>query len=170
MSTKRHNLDDPKSCLNKAADNEPIFVLRANDPVASKVVRIWASLSESMKTQPREKCCAAWQVAVAMEAWLDERTPLPVPAPMELDPHSRFKSFEQLIPAAAPREDLWIKHTPGDPMPCSNELLVEVMTRRERDKNEWRSSPGRASSWMWGSAKTDRRLGRSGEVVAWRPA
>lgn len=43
MSIKREELANPESCLNKAAPEEPIFVLRANDPVAAQVVRYWAS-------------------------------------------------------------------------------------------------------------------------------
>lgn len=154
MATKRENLTNPKSCWNKAADDEPLFILRANDPVASKVVRIWASLSEGMKTQPRVKTGGAWQVAVAMENWREERLG---PVPLPDVPHPR-------------KADPWFTHTPGDPMPCSSELRVDVMTRRERDKNEWRSSPGRAANWMWGSTATDERLARSGEIIAWRPA
>jgi len=42
MSLKREELANPNSCLNKAADDEPVFVLRANDPVAAKIVRKWA--------------------------------------------------------------------------------------------------------------------------------
>lgn len=42
MSLKRDEIANPNSCLNKAADDEPIFVLRANDPIAAAVVRTWA--------------------------------------------------------------------------------------------------------------------------------
>lgn len=31
------------SCLNRAKDDEPIFVLRANDELAAGIVRSWAS-------------------------------------------------------------------------------------------------------------------------------
>lgn len=46
---KRDELASPFSCINKAADDEPVFVLRANDPVAAKVVRFWASEYVSRK-------------------------------------------------------------------------------------------------------------------------
>lgn len=39
---KRDELSDANSCLNKAADNEPLFVLRANDPTAPAAVAAWA--------------------------------------------------------------------------------------------------------------------------------
>ena len=38
---KTEELADPNSCINKAANDEPVFVLRAHDPVFSKVVRFW---------------------------------------------------------------------------------------------------------------------------------
>lgn len=39
---KRDELSDAGSCLNKAEDNEPLFVLRANDPLAPAIVSMWA--------------------------------------------------------------------------------------------------------------------------------
>ena len=38
---KRKLIEGP-SCLTRAADNEPLFVLRANDELASNTVRRWA--------------------------------------------------------------------------------------------------------------------------------
>ena len=69
MSTKRQTLDDPNSCLNKAKDNEPIFVLRANDPIAPLVVRIWASLSTHLGPHSVIKTSSALLAAVDMEDW-----------------------------------------------------------------------------------------------------
>lgn len=40
---KRDEISDPYSCLNRASDDEPIFVLRAHDKIAPYVVRQWAS-------------------------------------------------------------------------------------------------------------------------------
>jgi hypothetical protein len=51
MSLKRDEIANPNSCLNKAADDEPIFVLRANDPVAAAIVRIWAERYVSEKIE-----------------------------------------------------------------------------------------------------------------------
>jgi len=42
---KRDELADPTSCINKAADDEPVFVLRASDALAPIVVRLWADLA-----------------------------------------------------------------------------------------------------------------------------
>lgn len=39
---KRDELTNPNSCLNKADDNEPLFVLRANDENAAPIVAAWA--------------------------------------------------------------------------------------------------------------------------------
>lgn len=51
MSIKRDELANPNGCLNKAADDEPIFVLRANDPTAARVVRYWASMYVADKVE-----------------------------------------------------------------------------------------------------------------------
>lgn len=40
---KKDEIADPTSCLNKAADEEPVFVLRAHDRAAPSVVRAWAN-------------------------------------------------------------------------------------------------------------------------------
>jgi len=39
---KRDEIANRDSCLNRAADDEPLFVLRAHDPRMSTVVRMWA--------------------------------------------------------------------------------------------------------------------------------
>lgn len=39
---KSHELSSPKSCLNRAQDDEPLFVLRANDELAPGIVHEWA--------------------------------------------------------------------------------------------------------------------------------
>ena len=43
--TKRREIEDPESCLNKAADDEPLFVLRAKDLLAPAVVRTWIAFA-----------------------------------------------------------------------------------------------------------------------------
>jgi len=55
-------------CYDKAADDEPIFVLRAADPSAPKAVRAWAFQAE-MDGHRREKIVGALQDAADMEAW-----------------------------------------------------------------------------------------------------
>lgn len=65
------------SCLTRAADDEPLFVLRANDPLAPKVVREWAYRYEEEKADAggmlTEKQLAkteeARDLADAMEVW-----------------------------------------------------------------------------------------------------
>lgn len=38
---KSEELKDPKSCLNRARDDEPVFVLLGRDPAAGTIVRRW---------------------------------------------------------------------------------------------------------------------------------
>ena len=73
---KHAEMDNVYSCLNKAADDEPIFVLRANDELAPMAVRTWASAYRKAKldagelTPEREnKYRDAMQLANQMEAW-----------------------------------------------------------------------------------------------------
>jgi len=41
---KRDELTNPNSCINKAEDDEPVFVLRANDELAAETVEVWATM------------------------------------------------------------------------------------------------------------------------------
>lgn len=73
---KQQELFNQNSCLNKAEDDEPIFVLRANDELAPIVVRLWAGAYLEMKTrkdratpQQIDKYLEAMTCARAMEEW-----------------------------------------------------------------------------------------------------
>lgn len=39
--TKEKEISDPNSCLNKAKDNEILFVLLGRDPAAPAAIRAW---------------------------------------------------------------------------------------------------------------------------------
>jgi hypothetical protein len=59
--TKREEIDNPNSCLNKAADDEPVFVIRAKDSLAPVIVRRWAAHLEGMGGAPQKVAEArAW--------------------------------------------------------------------------------------------------------------
>lgn len=75
---KHKELADPNSCLNRAANDEPVFVLRANDPLAPKIVRRWADEYDRSKrlqqsgtlTEPQvRKLHEARRLADDMEEW-----------------------------------------------------------------------------------------------------
>lgn len=70
----REELENPNSCLNKAADDEPIFVLRAQDLIAPGRVREWAGTAKASGVR-KEKVDEALAVADAMEAWPKRRMP-----------------------------------------------------------------------------------------------
>lgn len=67
---RESEIASPTSCLNKAADDEPIFVLRANDELANGIVWEWASRYFKAKSaQPggiTEKQRAKYQEALAL--------------------------------------------------------------------------------------------------------
>lgn len=54
-------------CLRKAGDDEPIFVLRANDPTAPEIVAAWVARNADL--QPKEKLHGAIDLSVEMIAW-----------------------------------------------------------------------------------------------------
>lgn len=83
MSTKQENITDPTSCLAKARDDEPIFVLRAHDKSSPKIVRAWAKnfmdYHQKAATAGHPLAAAivkyedAMEVATAMEQWQDRK-------------------------------------------------------------------------------------------------
>lgn len=71
--TTKHDSD----CLENAADDEPIFVLRAQDALAQLIVEKWADLAESLNCSPA-KVNKARDVAAAMRMWaISNETKLP---------------------------------------------------------------------------------------------
>lgn len=72
---KAQLLLDPKSCLNKASADEPVFVLRANDPAAPQAVRLWADMAEGGSLHSPEKIAGARNAADEMEAWQRKKYP-----------------------------------------------------------------------------------------------
>ena len=59
-------------CYEKAADDEPIFILRANDPLAPKLVRKWVAMDMGEKKHTKKtikKWMNAVHIADDMEKW-----------------------------------------------------------------------------------------------------
>lgn len=76
MSTKQENMLDPHSCLNKAALDEPIFILRANDATSAPTIIAWAARYlhskggwQQMSMTQRAKYNEALAVAASMDEW-----------------------------------------------------------------------------------------------------
>lgn len=70
---KQLELSSPSSCLNKAADDEQVFVLRAKDPHAPQAIRHWVSMSRGFHAD--EKLTAALVIADEMERWHGQQFP-----------------------------------------------------------------------------------------------
>ena len=68
MGTKAEEMKNTTGCLTKAADDEPIFVLRAQDKLAPVMLRMWAELAE-LHGAPTEKFQGAMVLADDMELW-----------------------------------------------------------------------------------------------------
>lgn len=64
MATKEQG----DTCYDKAAPDEPIFVLRAQDMIAPEIVREWAYRAKVAGT-PEEKVEEARRLADKMEDW-----------------------------------------------------------------------------------------------------
>lgn len=72
MSTKA---DEARAgCFASAADDEPVFVLRAQDMVAPEVVREWVRLAKAYGC-PESKLRRARDTADAMERWPNRKHP-----------------------------------------------------------------------------------------------
>lgn len=72
MATKKEEL--ATGCLSRVADDEPIFVLRAQDEIAAYVVRYWAGLY-LLERGEDAKFREAMALADAMEAWPNRKGP-----------------------------------------------------------------------------------------------
>lgn len=73
---KRDEIATPDSCLNKADDTEPLFVLRANDENAPAAVAAWARdyiVSKggwgAMTPEQHKKYAEAMDIAGDMRIW-----------------------------------------------------------------------------------------------------
>lgn len=92
IRTAAEELAEGESVLNRAADDEPVFVLRARDPLAAMTVLWWAHNAVGAGGGER-KYNAALEVAMAIERWRGRRglvgtaaavvEPLPPPVAVE---------------------------------------------------------------------------------------
>lgn len=62
------------TCLQKAAENEPIFVLRAQDMLAPGIVREWAKQAAAHGCS-QEKVLEAHSLADRMDQWATRKFP-----------------------------------------------------------------------------------------------
>ncbi len=69
---KMDDLASRNSCLNKAASDEPVFVLRAKDPLAAQTGRRWATMAAN--AHEAEKVNEAMALADAMDEWRDKKS------------------------------------------------------------------------------------------------
>jgi hypothetical protein len=72
------------NCIEKAEDDEPVFVLLARDPVAPTIVRLWAHFAEVHGHHDLAKVDDAIQVAGNMDNWRAVNRPSPGPTPNAL--------------------------------------------------------------------------------------
>lgn len=79
MSTKKHELElyaAGKGVLGKAADDEPLFILRAQDKLAPIIVEMWAGLAEATVAGDIDaKINEARVLASKMRAWPNRKLP-----------------------------------------------------------------------------------------------
>lgn len=68
--TKSKEIHYSDSTLHKCHDDEPIFILRAQDKLAPTVVRIWADLAELVGSGSA-KVSNAKQLAYDMKRWAE---------------------------------------------------------------------------------------------------
>lgn len=66
---KRDELADPESTWNRAAEDEPLFVIRAKDKLSASMVRQWAEAAAMTGAHEPEKIEEARELAWTMETW-----------------------------------------------------------------------------------------------------
>ncbi len=60
--------------LKKIPINEPVFILRARDPIAADIVRYWAWRAQCLHVN-YDKVAEAREIATRMEIWPDKQLP-----------------------------------------------------------------------------------------------
>lgn len=68
MPTKRDLLDDPTSVLNRAADDEPLFILRSTDRSTIQSVQAWITNAIAMGV-PETKIVGAQRIVIDIMRW-----------------------------------------------------------------------------------------------------
>lgn len=63
-----------QGCLGKAADNEPVFILRAQDILAADLVDTWATQAKTLGVD-WDKVREAREIAQAMREWPQRKNP-----------------------------------------------------------------------------------------------
>jgi hypothetical protein len=58
-----------EGCLGRAAMDEPVFILRAKDPAATLVVRIWCQIAHGQGLHEPDKITDAFALAQQMDDW-----------------------------------------------------------------------------------------------------
>lgn len=74
MAIKANERDDPQSAFNKAAEGEPLFILRGQDVTADGLVEQWANRAAKRGVSP-EKVEEARAIARAMREWPTRKIP-----------------------------------------------------------------------------------------------
>ncbi len=117
MATKQVELNDPNSCLNRAQADEPLFVLRGNDPLAPGQVRGWAFAYfrskggfAAMTPAQLQKYGDAVATADAMTAWKQAHPDVPLefsttPEPLPIQGELAGIGETQRLPAELANAD-----------------------------------------------------------------
>lgn len=70
---KRDELSNPKSCLNKANDDEMLFVLLGRDPAASLAIRVWVRARITMGKNKEDDAQIQEALKIADEMELENK-------------------------------------------------------------------------------------------------
>lgn len=68
---KSQEIKNPMSCLNKAGDDEPLFILRAQDSSSAETILEWIRIN--FNTAPDAKLLEAFTTALEMKAWNNKK-------------------------------------------------------------------------------------------------
>lgn len=72
---KRDEIADPNSAWNRAADDEPLFIVRGTDPLAPKLIEDWSARSVIDALHEDAKIKAAFRFAQYVRQWFRLKFP-----------------------------------------------------------------------------------------------
>lgn len=114
---KRDEIEQPTSCINKAASDEPVFVLRAKDLCSADTVMFWAQLAENLGAHDPAKIAEARALADQMREWRTD--------------HMMSRRTEAAAKAANKFEGVSERPPANYGVPGLHEQAIEALRKRE---------------------------------------
>lgn len=123
---KREEISNPDSTLNKAFDDEPIFVLRAADPEAPETVEYWAmrrSQRDPHSPKPNDAIALATKMRSQHPQWAEARAEAKAVASEPVEP---IKSVDPLAPTPDDKIKTFMEFLGANNKPLTFHAMVDA--------------------------------------------